>query len=89
MKIDKKKIKIEIIKFLKKRNPILLKLKKIPEDKSLLKLGYLDSFGLIELIEFIQQKFKVKINNNELKPEVFSTLNKMSIWIEKKLNKKL
>ena len=85
MKIDKKKIKIEIIKFLKKRNPILLKLKKIPEDKSLLKLGYLDSFGLIELIEFIQKKFKVKINNNELNPEVFSTLNKMSIWIEKKV----
>ena len=85
MKIDKKKIKIEIIKFFKKRNPILLKLKKIPEDKSLLKLGYLDSFGLIELIEFIQKKFKVKINNNELNPEVFSTLNKMSIWIEKKV----
>ncbi len=85
MKTDKKKIKIEIIKFLKKKNPIFLKLKKIPENKSLLKLGYLDSFGLIELIEFIEKKFKLKINDNEMNLEVFDSLNKMSSWIEKKV----
>jgi len=86
MKNSKKEIKDTIINFLKKGNPIIAKLKKIPDDKSLVQLGYLDSFGLIELIEFIESKFKIKINDNEISPEVFGSLEKMSKLVNKKLN---
>jgi len=85
MKPTKKHIKDDIIYFLKKGNPIISRLKKIPENESLLKLGYLDSFGLMELIEFIEKKFHVKINDNEITLEAFGSLEKMSNLIKKKI----
>lgn len=85
MSKSKNEIKITIINFLKKGNPIIAKLKKIPEDKSLVQLGYLDSFGVIELIEFIENKFKIKINDSEITPEVFGSIEKMSKLVSKKI----
>ena len=85
MKLTKKNIKDDIIKFLKRGNPIIARLKKIPENESLLKLGYIDSFGLMELIEFIEKKFQVKINDNEITLESFGSLEKMSSLIKKKI----
>ena len=85
MKISEIEIKNIIINFLKKGNPIIAKLKKIPEDQSLVQLGYIDSFGLIELIEFIESKFKIKINDREITPEVFGSLKKMSKLVYKKI----
>ena len=85
IKRDKKKIKIDIIKYLKNKSPIISKLKKIPEDKSLLQLGYIDSFGLIELIEFIEKKFHIKIKGNEITLDAFGSINKICNLIFKKI----
>ncbi len=85
MSKSKNEIKITIINFLKKGNPIIANLKKIPEDQSLVQLGYLDSFGVIELIQFIENKFKIKINDSEITPEVFGSLEKMSKLVSKKI----
>ena len=85
MSKSRNEIKITIIKFLKKGNPIIAKLKKIPEDRSLVQLGYIDSFGLIALIQFIENKFKIKIKDSEITPEVFGSLEKMSKLIFKKI----
>ena len=87
MKINDVEVKKDIIKFLKAGNPILSKLKKIPEDKSLVQLGYLDSFGLIELVEFLEKNFKIEINDNEVTPEIFGSINKMTKLVVKKSNK--
>ena len=86
MKLDNNKIKKIIIEFLKKGNPLLAKVKKIPEDESLLWLGYIDSYAVIELIEFIEKRFKVKIEDDEITPELFGSLNKMSKLVLKKIN---
>tara|TARA_Y100000996_G_C22387243_1_gene587642 strand:- start:139 stop:399 length:261 start_codon:yes stop_codon:yes gene_type:complete len=85
MKRDKKKIKVDIIKFLKSRSPIISKLKKVPEDKSLIQLGYIDSFGLIELIGFIEKKFNIKIKDNEVTLGAFGSINKICNLIYKKI----
>ena len=53
-----------------------------------MRLGYLDSFGLIELIDFIEKNFKVEIKDEEITTENFGSINKMSLLIIKKLNKK-
>tara|TARA_B100000902_G_C26901574_1_gene712361 strand:- start:108 stop:374 length:267 start_codon:yes stop_codon:yes gene_type:complete len=83
-KKDKKKIKIDILKYLRK-NPIISKLKKIPEDKSLLQLGYIDSFGLIELIEFIEKNFHIKLKGNEITLDAFGSINKICDLVFKKI----
>ena len=84
-KIKKEKIKFEITKYLKKESPVLSKLKKIPYDKSLLQLGYIDSFGLIGLIVFIEKKFLIKIKENEITLEAFSSINKICDLVYKKI----
>ena len=81
-----KSIKSEIIKYLRLGNPMLKK-KIIPMNKSLLEIGYLDSYGVIELVTFVEKNFKVQINDNELTKEKFGSINKMVNLIEIKLNK--
>ena len=56
-------------------------------DKSLVELGYLDSFGIIDTVSFIENKWKIKIEDDELTKEKFGSLNKMIDLINLKLNK--
>lgn len=72
----------QIIKFLKKGNPLLKGKKKIPTNISLLQAGYLDLFGFLELVSFIEKKFKITIKDDEITPEKFGSLNKMSALIK-------
>ena len=86
MKLDSNKIKKIILDFLKMGNPLLAKAKNIPEDESLLWHGFIDSYAVIELIEFIEARFNIKIEDDEITPELFGSLNKMSKLVCKKIN---
>lgn len=84
-KIKKEKIKSDITKYLKKESPVLSKLKKIPYDKSLLQLGYIDSFGVIGLISFIEKKFLIKFKENDINLGAFRSLNNVCDLVYKKI----
>ncbi len=86
--MDKDKIYNLLVSYLKKGIPSLNKLKKIPNDKSLVELGYLDSFGVIDTVTFIENKWKIKIEDNELTKEKFGSIDKMVSLIHKKTSKK-
>ena len=77
-----------LITYLKKGNPSLDKIKDIPMDKSLVELGYMDSFGVIDTVTFIENKWKIKIEDEELTKEKFGSINKMVNLICLKINKK-
>lgn len=77
MKIDKEIILKDLLIYLKKGNPIISKLKKIPLNKSLVELGYLDSFGVIEIITYFEKKYKITINDNEITKKKFGSITKM------------
>jgi|TARA_B100001964_G_scaffold53026_1_gene60051 acyl carrier protein len=85
---NKKNILDNLLIFLKKGNPNLSKLKKIPLDKSLVELGYLDSFGVIELITYYEKKYKIKINDDEITKKKFGSINKMVNLVFIKLKNK-
>ena len=57
----------------------------IPLDKSLLSEGIIDSFGIIELVTFLEKKFKVTIEDKEITKEIFGSINKMSKLVVKKI----
>ena len=38
-------------------------------NKSLLELGYIDSFGVIEIISYFEKKYKISIQDNEITKE--------------------
>jgi len=79
------KIRNDLINFLKIGNPLISELKKIPLDKSLLESGHIDSFGVIEIVIYLEKKYKIKINNDELTKSKFGSLNKMSKLVFNKL----
>lgn len=81
------KIQKKIINFLKMGNPLIQQNKNLPLDKSLLELGLIDSFGIIELVGFIEKNFQIQINDNELTKEKFGSIIKMSKLINSKLKK--
>ncbi len=83
-KLSEKEVVNEILNFLMLGNPSLKK-QKIPLDKSLMELGYLDSFGIIELVTFLEKKFKVTIEDKEITKEIFGSINKMSKLVVKKI----
>ena len=82
--LNENKVTKEILNYLALGNPALKK-KKIPLDKSLMELGYLDSFGIIELITFLEKKYKISIEDEEITKEIFGSINKMSKLVLKKL----
>lgn len=61
---------------------------KLQVDTSFQEHGIVDSLGFVELITFIEEKFGIKIKDDELIPENFDSLQKMARFVECKLNEK-
>ena len=59
----------------------------IPKNKSLLEEGYIDSFGVIELIDFIEKKYNMNIRDDEISTENLAGIEKITDFIFKKLKK--
>ena len=87
MNISSKDIENELINYLKKGNPQIIRSDDVPKDISLVELGYLDSFGIIDLITYFENKWNIKINNDEITPEHFGSIKKMVYIFERKINK--
>lgn len=58
----------------------------IDPNESLINQGIIDSLALLRLISFIEDQFGVKVEDTEMIPENFQTINDMRSFIEMKLN---
>ena len=85
MSITNKEIEEDLIRYLKNGNPNLSNMKEMPMDKSLVELGHIDSFGVIDLVTYLESKWKVKIENKEITQDQFGSINKMVNLVYKKL----
>jgi acyl carrier protein len=47
----------------------------ITYDTPLISSGYVDSFSMVSLLVFLENKFKIKIPPDKATPEVFDTVN--------------
>jgi len=61
---------------------------KLQKETSFQEHGIIDSLGFLELITFVEKKFGIKIKDDELIPGNFDSLQKISLFVEWKLNKK-
>lgn len=52
---------------------------------SLLDAGIIDSTGVLELVEFIESTFKVKVEDEEMVPENLDSIENISNFISQKL----
>jgi acyl carrier protein len=61
--------------------------KSLAPDENLITQGIIDSLGILKLVSFMEKSFGIKINNEEIIPENFQTLNALAEFVEKKTKK--
>ncbi len=83
-KLTDEKIKLKIVKFIKNNFPLNDELN---DDDSFFDSGIIDSIGVLELVAFIEKKFNVKIDDEELIPDNLDSVNRILNFIKDKLSK--
>ncbi len=56
------------------------------DDESLLQRGVIDSVNILQLLAFLEEKFLIKVKDEELIPENFETINTITSLIQRKLS---
>ena len=57
----------------------------LPRDSSLVSLGILDSYGVIEIVEFLENTWGISILDEEVTTELMGSINKMAKLVHSKL----
>jgi acyl carrier protein len=57
------------------------------DDASFLEEGIVDSLGVMELVLFIEEKFGVKVEDEELTTDNFDSVNKLANYIQRRLSR--
>lgn len=60
--------------------------KKISNEDSLLKNGLIDSLGVLEVVSFLEKEFGIVISDEELLPENFGSVRRLSSFVREKTN---
>lgn len=56
------------------------------DDDSFLQTGIIDSTGMMELVAFLENRFEIRIRDEELVPENLDSLAKVCRFVERKRN---
>jgi acyl carrier protein len=56
----------------------------IKEDESFLQGGIIDSTGVLELVNFIEETYKIKVEDEELIPENLDSIKNLVAYIKRK-----
>ena len=54
------------------------------DDASLLREGVIDSLGVVELVEFLQSHFQLKVEQQEVRPDNFDSVARMAAFVRRK-----
>ena len=57
----------------------------IPLDQSLVEIGVLDSYGMVELVSFLETNWSLAILDSEITREKMGSINKMVALVREKL----
>ncbi len=56
----------------------------LSDDDSFLEKGIIDSTGILELIAFIEQQYRIKVQDEELVPQNLDSITNIAGFIERK-----
>lgn len=57
------------------------------DDASFLEEGIVDSVGIMELVMFVEEKYGLSIEDKDLTPDNFDSINKLTHFIKQRLLK--
>ena len=79
---DLQKVKDDIKKYIIETS--LSDTNKVKDDTLIFDAGLLDSMGLLFLIEFLNENYNIEVNDEELNPENFESINSIVAFVESK-----
>jgi acyl carrier protein len=60
------------------------KKRNLKDDLMLLESGIIDSLGVLDVVQFLEEAFSIKIDDEDLTPENFATLQTIVSFVEHK-----
>ncbi len=57
---------------------------KLKQDTSFLEEGIIDSTGILELVNFLEETFKIAVDDDDIIPENFDSLKNIVAYLERK-----
>jgi acyl carrier protein len=84
-KISESDIKKKLKKYIKKQFLLEDDSINLGDDDSFLEKGIIDSTGVLELVNFIEETFKIKVEDEELVPDNLDSMNKLAHFVLKKI----
>lgn len=70
--------------FLTEKALPLAKVSSFKDDDSFIESGLLDSTGVLELLQFIEEKFSFRVADDEIVPDNLDSLNKLVNYVGRK-----
>ena len=58
----------------------------LKNDDSFLEQGVIDSTGVLELVDWLEETFSIRVEDEELVPENLDSVNNLAAFIGKKMN---
>lgn len=68
----------DLVGYLRNGNPLLNGLTELPLDESLVELGYMDSFGVIDIVTYVEGRYSISIDDSDITKDKFGSINKMA-----------
>jgi len=62
----------------------LAKQGRLDDEQDLLQSGIIDSLGILEVVNYLSEEFSVVVSDEELLPENFSSISKLTSFTERK-----
>jgi len=76
-------MKEKIVEFLYDEN-LKDEFENLDHDDSLLELGIIDSVKMMDLIEFLEKTYGIEVDDDDLYPENFDSINAIAEFVESK-----
>jgi len=77
-------IKSKLMKFFTDKALPMAKAATVKDDDSFIESGILDSTGVLELLQYIEETFGFRVADDELVPDNLDSLNKLVVFIGQK-----
>jgi len=72
--------KAQVRQFILKQFPLARK-RQIRDSDALLESGMVDSLGVLQVVNFIEEEFSIKISDDDLVPDNFQTIDRITALI--------
>lgn len=58
----------------------------LDNNDSFLEKGIIDSTGILELVSFLESEFSIEVKDDELVPDNFDSISKLTVYIDGKIS---